>query len=53
MRRKRHKFVYEFEGVISKSEAEDSIESAKKLTDGIFKIVREKVEDLFDRKGKK
>jgi hypothetical protein len=53
MRRKRHKFVYEFEGVISKSEAKDSIESAKKLTDGIFEIVREKVEDLFDRKSKK
>jgi hypothetical protein len=38
---------------ISKAEAKDSIESARKLTDGIFEIVREKVEDLFERKGKK
>ena len=53
MRRKRHKFVYDVEGMISKSEAKDSIESARKLTDGIFGIVRKKVEDLSERKAKK
>ena len=53
MRRKTHKFVYDVEGMISKSEAKDSIESARKLTDGISAIVSEKVDNLFQRKGKK
>ena len=52
MRRKRHKFVYDVEGMISKSEAKDSIESARKLTDGISAIVSEKVDNLFQRKRK-
>ena len=53
MRRKRHKFVYDVEGMISKAKAKDSIESARKLTDGIFTIAKEKVENLFAKKAKK
>jgi uncharacterized protein (UPF0332 family) len=52
MRRKRHKFVYDLEGMISKSEAKDSIESARNLTDGIFGIVRGKAETLFAGKSR-
>jgi uncharacterized protein (UPF0332 family) len=47
MRQKRHKFVYEVESRISRTEAKDSIESVKKLTEGIFRITREKTGDLF------
>jgi uncharacterized protein (UPF0332 family) len=53
MRHKRHKFVYDVDGMISKSEAKDSIESARKLADGISAIISEKVENLSQRKGKK
>ena len=49
MRQKRHKFVYEVESRISRTEAKDSIESAKKLTEGIFKITKEKAGNLFKR----
>lgn len=49
MRQKRHKFVYEIEGTISRTEAKDSIESAKRLTEGIFRITKEKARDLFKR----
>ena len=49
MRQKRHKFVYEVESRISRTEAKDSIESAKRLTEGIFKITKQKTEDLFKR----
>src|SRR4030042_2647037 len=46
MRQKRHKFVYEIEGTISRTEAKDSIESAKRLTGGIFRITKEKGGDF-------
>jgi uncharacterized protein (UPF0332 family) len=49
MRQKRHKFVYEIESRISRTEAKDSIESAKKLTDVIIRITKQKTEDLFKR----
>ena len=49
MRQKRHKFVYEIEGTISRTEAKDSIESAKRLTEGIFRITKEKTGDLCKR----
>ena len=49
MRQKRHKFVYEIEGTISRTEAKDSIKSAKRLTEGIFRITKEKAGDLFKR----
>jgi len=49
MRQKRHKFVYEIETRISRTEAKDSIENAKRLTDGIFRITKQKTEDLFKR----
>jgi uncharacterized protein (UPF0332 family) len=49
MRQKRHKFVYEIESRISRTEAKDSIESAKRLTEGIFRITKQKTEDLFRR----
>ncbi len=49
MRQKRHKFVYEIEGTISRTEAKDSIESAKRLMDGIFRITKEKAGDLFKK----
>jgi hypothetical protein len=39
--------------MISKSEAKDSIESARKLTNGISAIVSEKVDNLFQSKRKK
>jgi uncharacterized protein (UPF0332 family) len=48
MRRKRHKFIYEIEGVISRTEAKQSIDSAKKLIEGINDIVNKKRRDLFD-----
>ncbi len=47
MRQKRHKFVYEVESRISRTEAKDSIQSAKNLIEGIFRITKEKTEDLF------
>ena len=49
MRQKRHKFVYEIEGKISRTEAKDSIESAKRLTEGIFRVTKEKTGDFFKR----
>ena len=49
MRQKRHKFVYEIESRISRTEAKDSIESAKKLTEVIFRITKQKTEDLFKK----
>jgi uncharacterized protein (UPF0332 family) len=49
MRQKRHKFVYEVESRISRTEAKDSIESAKRLTEGIFRITKQKTEDLFKK----
>ncbi|MEW6377659.1 MAG: HEPN domain-containing protein [Thermodesulfobacteriota bacterium] len=49
MRRKRHQFVYEIDSRISKTEAKDSIGSAEKLTEGIFRITKEKVGDLSKR----
>jgi uncharacterized protein (UPF0332 family) len=49
MRQKRHKFVYEVESRISRTEAKDSIESAKRLAEGIFRITKQKTEDLFKR----
>ncbi len=49
MRQKRHKFVYEIESRISKTEAKDSIESAKKLTDVIMGIMKQNPEELFKR----
>jgi uncharacterized protein (UPF0332 family) len=53
MRRKRHKFIYEIEGVISKTEAKESIDSAKKLIEGINETVKGKRGDLFDLSQKK
>jgi len=47
MRRKRHQFVYEMDSRISRTEAKDSIENAKRLTEEIFRITREKVGDLL------
>jgi uncharacterized protein (UPF0332 family) len=49
MRQKRHRFVYEVESRISRTEAKDSIESAKRLTEGIYGITKRKKEDLFKR----
>ena len=49
MRQKRHKFVYEIETRISRTEAKDSIENAKKLTDVIMRITKQKTGDLFNR----
>jgi len=49
MRQKRHRFVYEVESRISRTEAKDSIESAKRLTEGILRITKQKTEDLFKR----
>jgi len=49
MRQKRHRFVYEVESRISRTEAKDSIESAKRLTEGISRITKQKTEDLFKR----
>lgn len=51
MRQKRHRFVYEIESRISRTEAKESIESAKKLTEAIFRITKEKTGDLFKRLG--
>ncbi len=48
MRRKRHRFIYEIEGVISKTEAKESIDSAKKLIERINEIVKGKRGGLFD-----
>ncbi len=53
MRQKRHKFVYELEGLISKSEANDSIQSASRLIQGIYEIVKGKSGDLFIGNRKK
>ena len=53
MRRKRHKFVYEVEVPISKSEARESIDSARKLVAGIYLIMKEKVGNLLSNSGKK
>jgi uncharacterized protein (UPF0332 family) len=57
MRRKRHKFVYEFESPISKTEAKDSIGNAKKLIDRISEIIREKQEichtEIFVKKSER
>jgi len=50
MRQKRHKFVYELDSPISKSEADQSIKNAKKLIDAIYEIIKEKESGLF--KGK-
>jgi uncharacterized protein (UPF0332 family) len=47
MRQKRHKFVYEIEGEISRTEAKDSIGSAKRLTEGILRITKEKAGDFL------
>ncbi len=47
MRQKRHKFVYEIEGTISRTEAKDSIESARRLTEGIFRITKKKAGDFL------
>jgi hypothetical protein len=47
MRQKRHKFVYEIEGKISRTEAKDSIESAKRPTEGILRITKEKTGDFL------
>jgi uncharacterized protein (UPF0332 family) len=49
MRQKRHRFVYEVESKISRTEAKDSIESAKRLTEGILRITKQKTEDLFKK----
>jgi len=50
MRQKRHKFVYELDSPISKSEADQSIKNAKKLIDAIYEIIKGKESGLF--KGK-
>jgi hypothetical protein len=49
MRQKRHKFVYEIESRISRTEAKDSTESAKRLPEGILKITKQETENLFKR----
>jgi uncharacterized protein (UPF0332 family) len=47
MRQKRHQFVYEIESQISRTEAKDSIQNAKRLVEGIFKITKEKIGNLL------
>jgi uncharacterized protein (UPF0332 family) len=47
MRQKRHQFVYEIESQISRTEAKDSIQNAKRLVEGIFKITKEKIRNLL------
>ena len=49
MRQKRHQFVYEIESRISRTEAKDSIESAKKLTDVIIRITKQNRGELFNK----
>jgi len=51
MRQKRHKFVYEIEGAISRTEAKDSIDSAKKLIEGINEIIKGRAGDLFNKRN--
>lgn len=47
MRQKRHKFVYEFDSPISKTEADQSIKDAKKLVDAIYEKINGKEKGLF------
>jgi uncharacterized protein (UPF0332 family) len=49
MRQKRHQFVYEIESQISRTEAKDSIENAKKLVEGISKITKEKLGNFLSK----
>lgn len=46
MRQKRHKFVYELDGPISKTEADQSIKDAKKLVDAIYDKIEGKEKGL-------
>lgn len=50
MRQKRHRFVYEFDAPISKTEADQSIKDAKRLMDVIPKKVNERGKVLFREK---
>lgn len=50
MRQKRHRFVYEFDSPISKTEADQSIKDAKKLIDAIYENIKGKEKGLFREK---
>jgi len=53
MRRKRHKFVYELDSPITRSEADHSINNAKKLMDAIFGMIEKDKSNLFAKTGRK